>query len=321
MNYTSLKYFLIVAEELNITRAAQRLFISQQSLSEHIAKLESEYGVKLFERTPRLRLTYAGSCMRQAAEQAIDMENQLIAQMLDISQQERGHLSVGMPPAHGRAIAADLFSAYHEKYPKVDLHLVIDNSARLAKAILGGMLDLAICFDYNLVSPKLEKIPFIKNELCFVIPENILTKYFHVSREDVKAGWQFDPGPIQNTPMIVSTPESAVQTEFLHFLQHYNISCKETFGAIRDHQTRMLLCSRGLGATFAFQIVAQSFLREYRSPNRLYCFPVDTYNRDNTHSLSITYLHGRYLSNAANDFIRVAQESVSPPAWDYLCSD
>ena len=298
MNYTSLKYFLIVAEELNITRAAQRLFISQQSLSEHIAKLESEYGVKLFERTPRLRLTYAGSCMRQAAEQAIDMENQLIAQMLDISQQERGHLSVGMPPAHGRAIAADLFSAYHEKYPKVDLHLVIDNSARLAKAILGGMLDLAICFDYNLVSPKLEKIPFIKNELCFVIPENILTKYFHVSGEDVKAGWQFDPGPIQNTPMIVSTPESAVQTE-----------------------TRMLLCSRGLGATFAFQIVAQSFLREYRSPNRLYCFPVDTYNRDNTHSLSITYLHGRYLSNAANDFIRVAQESVSPPAWDYLCSD
>lgn len=321
MNYTSLRYFLVVAEELNITRAAQRLFISQQSLSEHIARLESEYGVKLFERTPRLRLTYAGSCMQQAAEQAVDLEKQLIAQMLDISQQECGRLSVGIPPAHGRALAADLFSAYRTKYPKVDLHLVIDNSARLANAILDGMLDLAVCFDYSLLNPKFEKIPFVKNNFCVVIPENILNESFHVSAEQVAAGWQFTPAPIENVPMIVSTPDSAVQTEFLRFLQHYNIRCQKTISAIRDHQTRLLLCSRGLGVTFTFQIVAQSFLKEYRSPYRLFCFPVDSFGSNDMHLLSIAYLHGRYLSNAASGFIRIAQEIASLPSWSYLCSE
>ena len=60
MNFTSLRYFLEVVAEGSVTKAAQKLYISQQSLSEHIARLESEYGVKLFERTPRLHLTYAG---------------------------------------------------------------------------------------------------------------------------------------------------------------------------------------------------------------------------------------------------------------------
>ena len=60
MNFRNLEYFLAAAEEKNITRAAKKLYISQQSLSEHIAKLEDELGVPLFERTPNLKLTYAG---------------------------------------------------------------------------------------------------------------------------------------------------------------------------------------------------------------------------------------------------------------------
>ena len=52
MNFLHLKYFLLVAEELNITRAAERLYISQQSLSNHIQRLEQYYGTKLFYRKP-----------------------------------------------------------------------------------------------------------------------------------------------------------------------------------------------------------------------------------------------------------------------------
>ena len=59
MNFQHLRYFLMVAEELNITRAAERLYISQQSLSNHIGNLERELDVKLFTRSPKLSLTYA----------------------------------------------------------------------------------------------------------------------------------------------------------------------------------------------------------------------------------------------------------------------
>ena len=60
MNFLTLKYFIAVAEELSITKASEKLFISQQSLSKHIIKLEKELEVTLFERAPTMSLTYAG---------------------------------------------------------------------------------------------------------------------------------------------------------------------------------------------------------------------------------------------------------------------
>lgn len=53
MSIRSLTYFLTVAEELNITTAAQKLYITQQTLNSHIMRLEAQYGVVLFERHPK----------------------------------------------------------------------------------------------------------------------------------------------------------------------------------------------------------------------------------------------------------------------------
>ena len=60
MDVNSLIYFIEASKDLNFTQTAKRLFISQQNLSNHIARLEEYYSVKLFERKPRLALTYAG---------------------------------------------------------------------------------------------------------------------------------------------------------------------------------------------------------------------------------------------------------------------
>ena len=57
MNNKQLKYFIAVADSLNITQTAKNMYISQQALSNHISKLENNLGVKLFERTPSLNLT------------------------------------------------------------------------------------------------------------------------------------------------------------------------------------------------------------------------------------------------------------------------
>lgn len=63
LNIKSIEYFLITAEELNFTRAAERLYISQQALSSHIKRLEEEYHVQLFARKPSLHLTPEGEQM------------------------------------------------------------------------------------------------------------------------------------------------------------------------------------------------------------------------------------------------------------------
>ena len=63
MHIQGFEYFLVAAEELNITKAAAKLYISQQYLSAHIHRLEEQYGVELFQRRPTLQLTLAGKAM------------------------------------------------------------------------------------------------------------------------------------------------------------------------------------------------------------------------------------------------------------------
>ena len=74
MEYRVLKYFLTVAQEENITRAASLLHISQPALSRQLMQLEEELGVKLFERGKRkTSLTDAGNLLRRRAEEIIEL--------------------------------------------------------------------------------------------------------------------------------------------------------------------------------------------------------------------------------------------------------
>lgn len=70
-------YFVAAAEELNFTKAAERCFISQQSLSSAIAKLEESLDVELFQRKKKLELTPAGECLYRHAK-AIVTEEELL---------------------------------------------------------------------------------------------------------------------------------------------------------------------------------------------------------------------------------------------------
>ena len=85
MNLKSLEYFIEVANDLNITSAAQRLYISQQALSAQIQKLEQYYGVTLFERQPKMRLTYAGEQLLEGAKKIIKDSEEITNSLSDIS--------------------------------------------------------------------------------------------------------------------------------------------------------------------------------------------------------------------------------------------
>ncbi|MBR0106870.1 MAG: LysR family transcriptional regulator, partial [Lachnospiraceae bacterium] len=72
MDLTSLYYFTELAKDLHITATANRLFLSQQSLSNHLARLEAYYGAPLFYRRPSLSLTAAGEKVLKFAQQLLD---------------------------------------------------------------------------------------------------------------------------------------------------------------------------------------------------------------------------------------------------------
>lgn len=81
MNFLNLQYFLVAAEELNFTRAATRLYITQQSLSAHISKLEEHFGTPLFIRGVRLGLTPAGETLQRRAAELLSLWDRTVQEL------------------------------------------------------------------------------------------------------------------------------------------------------------------------------------------------------------------------------------------------
>lgn len=96
MNFRTCKYFLTVCELGTINAAARKLFISQQSLSQHIRKLEAELGVQLFHRDNPLVLTQAGQCVKKAAQTVLDTMEQMEKEIAVCRGDVVSQLTIGM---------------------------------------------------------------------------------------------------------------------------------------------------------------------------------------------------------------------------------
>lgn len=119
-----LQYFLAVADELNFTRAAERLNIAQQALSSAIAQLEALLGVKLFERTTRtVTLTSAGETWLPYAREAFAGAGRAADAARDLAAGRRGLLRVGLAATTALDLTPRLLRAFAERFPLVDAQL------------------------------------------------------------------------------------------------------------------------------------------------------------------------------------------------------
>lgn len=146
MNIITLYYFVEVTKDLNITKAAERLFISQQTLSNHIKRLEEHYGVELFYRKPRFALTHAGEILLEYAIKILQEERNLRAVLEDIKKEEQGTILFGASSLR-LACLPPILSLFNQRYPKVELRITAANTEKLQKKMLEGNLDICIAFE------------------------------------------------------------------------------------------------------------------------------------------------------------------------------
>jgi len=177
MNFLILKYFKTVATELNITHAAQKLYISQQALSAHMRNLESELGVKLFNRTPRLSLTDAGRCLLEATEGYDRLTNILNDKLNDIRNHERGELRIGLSFTRGQFILPLVLPPYAQAHPQVHINIYEEPSFSLMERLLHNEIDFWVTAE----NPDIEGIhkePLFKESFYIVIPDKILDSIY-----------------------------------------------------------------------------------------------------------------------------------------------
>ena len=145
MELRHLRYFVAVAEEGHITRAAERLGIQQPPLSHQIRALERELGVQLFRRLPRgVELTEAGRSFIEDARAALARVGQGVEAAKRVARGKQGHLRLAVPPtAPFHPFVPQVILAFREAYPLVSLTMEENLRMETLDQLRGGQMDVA----------------------------------------------------------------------------------------------------------------------------------------------------------------------------------
>lgn len=147
MNLIYLQEFLVLAETCNYREAADRLYMTQSSLSKHIISLETELGVSLFERTTRnVRLTEYGTQLIPYARQITGLTYQFEAELM---QRNSDLLTIGTIPTMAQYNIIELILAFKEKYPDTRIRISEDDTLVLKAGLLNRKYELAFIRDGN----------------------------------------------------------------------------------------------------------------------------------------------------------------------------
>lgn len=145
MELRVLRYFLEVAREGNITHAAERLHISQPTLSKQLKELEGELGKKLFVRgNYNVRLTDEGMLLRKRAEDILDMVGKTEEEFKALGEITGGDVRIGCAESDGMKYLARRVRSLQERYPRFRLHLYSGNTEDVEERLDRGLLDFAV---------------------------------------------------------------------------------------------------------------------------------------------------------------------------------
>jgi DNA-binding transcriptional LysR family regulator len=147
MELRHLRYFVAVAEELSFTRAADRLFVVQPTLSGQIKQLEQELGVSLFDRSHRaVQLTPAGSMLLMDAIRLLDDADRLVHRMRALQHEATESLSVAFTAATAVGRIAAALSAFQVNHPEVGLSIRSADPATLLRDLDARRVDVVVSY-------------------------------------------------------------------------------------------------------------------------------------------------------------------------------
>ncbi len=260
---TNQQMFLYAVEEMNFTRAAERAFVTQQCLSDHIRRLEKTYNVKLFDRAPRLKLTKAGEILYASLMEIQKIENHVEQTISENSRDVSGNISFGLHVERTHLIFPELFSAYHREYPNVKVSLISDQTPRLMSLLENGQLDMMLGLD---VPPQegYAKEKVLDEPAYLFATEKFLKRY--IPEWQSGQTW-ISPGDLSRIPLSCTSYTCALTRHMGQFLTEQNVVV-HYICEIGDYQTQLMLCRRHEVAFFCPEsfLIERDFIESQKGP-------------------------------------------------------
>lgn len=163
-----LRVFCSVATFSSFTKAAEEMFITQPAVTKNIKELESELGIRLFNRIAnKITLTEAGRLLLHYTEHVLVLDKKFMFDLGILKQKFTGDLKLGASTTIGQYVLPPILAKFKNEQPEIELSLLNDNTQRIETALINRQLDLGIV-EGNSKNSQLKYIPFIKDEIVAV---------------------------------------------------------------------------------------------------------------------------------------------------------
>jgi DNA-binding transcriptional LysR family regulator len=304
MNFQNLEYFLAVADEGSVTRAAERLHITQQALSSHIARLEAELGCTLLKRRPALELTYSGKCFARAAGQMLELKRNAEDELRDVNGDLRGELRLGISHTRGQTVLPLLLPEFQKRYPLAELSVIEGSTAELEDDLRKGLIDILMGFS-PVMQEELVTYELFKEQFDLIVPLSLAP--------ELASGREPDAARLRQLPFILLKKGERIRTIADHEFARRGVQPRVKIETA-NIQTAFALALEGMGAT----VYPRTYLNSpyavaapAGSPARARVAIFPFYGGDPSDTLVIGYLKSHYLTRMERDFVEMSRRQFA----------
>ena len=297
MNLKQLEAFVQVAEGGSFSRAAKELYLTQPTISAHIASLEKELNVRLFIRnTKEVSLSEDGKELYKYAKPMMDLEHKIEERFGSGEEPGKHCITIAASTVPAQYLLPAILKRYNEKYPEEQLKILEMDSAKVVLRDIDHMVDV------GLTGTTLEKkhcryVPFYKDQLVVITPNT--EKYRKLQAESAD-----DISWICQESFIMREEGSGTRKEAEKQFARAGISVEEldVIASIENQETIKKSVSQGLGISVLSALASKDEVEE----GHILAFPIP--GADSGRDINLVYNKNYQLSRSAERFIRIVKD-------------
>ncbi|TCS93877.1 LysR family transcriptional regulator [Hazenella coriacea] len=237
MNYDALRTFVTIVEEKNFTRAAEKLLISQPSVSLQVKQLENELQTRLLERSPKhLQVTPTGEILYQRAKQILKLYEQAKKEIEEYQQTLSGLIRIGASYTIGEYILPTRLPSFYQKHPEIEAEITIGNTEQIVQGVRTFHLDLGFIEGHTNYQD-LQIQPFMNDEMVLIVSAN------HPIAQ-LEQPLKIDD--LQNQTWISRESGSGTRDYMVHMIRTWGLKVKNKWVISSNHGVKEMVL-QGLG--------------------------------------------------------------------------
>ena len=307
MLFKNYDYFLSIVEEKSLSKAADKLYISQPALSKYLKRLEANLGVELFDHSSSpLKLTYTGERYNRYVMEVMALGKKLEKEFSEIQNKERGKVNFGVASWRGSCILPEIIPVFTANHPKIEVSFLEGRSALLINALINEKIDFAIMnlnpsmdfthLNYEIIMQ--EHIMLAGNDAHPLVIEAL-------SKPRPKRQYpHFDITRIKNEQLFLTKPGQGLTTAVSALLSKHHLDPEKVLEML-NLTTAINLVSANMGFTF----IPEGGTKRNLIPKNISLFTVD--EPALTWPLAVVYKKSTYTTSYSKMFIDTLKEHYS----------